>query len=75
MSWRDRSACSRYEPQWWEITGKHLTQENRAAIRICASCPVTSECIDDALVHHDEGVIRAGQALRDQRAHRKKVPA
>lgn len=35
-----------------------------AAAALCAGCPVMEDCAADALLHHDRGVVRAGEWLR-----------
>jgi hypothetical protein len=57
--WVLRAACASEDPKWWDCRPV-VTDENKAAIRICLGCPVRQDCYDDAVRHRDEGVIRGG---------------
>jgi len=72
-TWRDDAACRGVDMTAWDLPdgqGATLTDDNRAAIRVCHRCPVLAECareVLDAYARGDEelvGVIRAGVPLR-----------
>jgi WhiB family redox-sensing transcriptional regulator len=66
--WRDRASClgADTEAFFADGQGSHVPE---AVKRICRSCPVRQECIDDALVSRDQWAIRGGVAPRDRRNH------
>jgi hypothetical protein len=74
--WLLSAACRDLDPGWWELVGEgwRLTDGNRAAIRICHTCPVERDCAA-ATLRADVGVIRAGQPLRIRRADPLPAPA
>ena len=48
MSWRSRAACfGTFDPAFFPSNGK----TPRAAKAICATCPVTAECLDYSLTY------------------------
>jgi hypothetical protein len=64
--WVTRAACRTMPSGWWELTssGYGLSADNKAAINLCGNCPVRLDC--GAATHPlDEGVIRAGYAIRN----------
>lgn len=71
--WRDRAACLGHDddtffPDRGDTTG---TDE---ALRVCATCPVTTQCLDAALTEEGNlaGAYRhgiRGGTTPDQRAH------
>lgn len=60
MTWRDAAAC-RDEPTDW-FFAEPGTLEAAAASAMCAACPVSGPCRDDARDHGDLG-IRAGEEV------------
>ena len=61
LSWMDRGACLRHDPNWWS-QDLALTQAGQRAKRICRSeCPVREACLDYALRHNEpKGTIWGG---------------
>lgn len=66
MTWFKAAMCSGMDPE--KFTVRTVPVPNgpiwKAAQEVCAGCPVVAECADDALLHRDTGVIRAGIPLR-----------
>jgi WhiB family redox-sensing transcriptional regulator len=49
VSWRDSAAClGTFDPAFFPTKGH---QSNRYAKAICATCPVTAECLDYSLTY------------------------
>lgn len=45
MDWRVDAACrSHADPDAWIVKKSTLSEENRTALRICATCPVIAQC-------------------------------
>ena len=59
--WWTRAACAGLDPDWW--TEQTETQCRVLAVRTCLSCPVRGDCLTEAIVAGDVGVIRAGMLL------------
>lgn len=49
LDWRQFAACGPDNADWFFVTGMggHLSHQNRAALEICRSCSVRSECLAD----------------------------
>ena len=47
--WRADAACVGYPTSWWYPERGHSADTARKARRICARCPVQSECLQHAL--------------------------
>lgn len=62
--WRHRSACSGTDPALWHAADGERANGSAprlaAARAICAACPVTTECLRDALDTRDRYGVRAG---------------
>jgi WhiB family redox-sensing transcriptional regulator len=55
--WRWDAVCATVDPDlWFPETGKS-TRDPKA---LCRRCPVTAECLQDALDHNDRYGIRGG---------------
>jgi WhiB family redox-sensing transcriptional regulator len=68
-AWRDRAACARpgVDPEVFFPNRDEIIKQ-RTALRICAGCPVQTDCLNDALSHpafEDHGI--RGGLTRDQR--------
>ena len=63
VDWWTQAACAGYDPEWWsdDLAGR------RAAVRICATCPVRAACLEDARRQGDLGVVRGGALLMRSR--------
>lgn len=58
-SWRDSAACRGEDPDLWFPIGRsdEFAPEIEKAKKICAVCPVRSDCLQDALdVPHKYGI-------------------
>lgn len=55
MTWTDRAACKGRDTRiFFPVVGdSHNADE---ALTYCSRCPVTAECLADALEHRDSGV-------------------
>lgn len=61
--WRTQGNCAGRDPETMypeELRGEARRRATRAAERLCASCPVTTECLGDALDMQDWHGVRAG---------------
>jgi hypothetical protein len=62
--WRHRSACLDTDPALWFAADGERANGSRprvaAAVAICATCPVTTQCLRDALDTRDHHGVRAG---------------
>lgn len=66
--WKDRALCANYDPDWWSGDGKEkVAPGNREAMKICASCPVSTACLQEALDIGEDYGIRAGKFPKDWR--------
>lgn len=54
--WRDKAACAGEDIELFALHRNDLT----AAKELCASCPVRSECLQDALALESWGYLRGG---------------
>jgi WhiB family transcriptional regulator, redox-sensing transcriptional regulator len=75
MNWRQYAACKGTDPEEFFPLRPGLIPPVVAAL--CGSCPVSRECLDDAMTCGDVYGIRAGvclETLRRQRRHRKRQP-
>lgn len=85
MTWQDRSDCRNADDGDWEMEpDAQPSATNRAAIAVCAECPVRRECLDFALrterpwprwgiwggatPRHRERIARPGRAGAEQTA-------
>lgn len=69
--WKEHAACRGKDSDMWcleDATGRGrpgISPANEKAIRVCRTeCPVPLACLNDAIDHGDQGVIRGGQVLR-----------
>lgn len=56
-AWWDLAACAQTDPELW-FPEKGAT--NPDAARICATCPVKQQCLEDALASGDPHGVRGG---------------
>lgn len=63
----DQAACANGSgclPEWWDrCSGAGYTAGNKMAMVICQQCPVRTECLDDAVSHDTEAMIRGGMVF------------
>jgi WhiB family redox-sensing transcriptional regulator len=60
--WRDRAACLGMDKGVFFQDGGHAD----AAKRVCAECPVRSECLDYAIANHERHGIWGGYGREDR---------
>lgn len=55
--WRERAACRGKPVDWWVPSHGPvgITLYTPDAARICAACPVRTECLDFAIEHQEHG--------------------
>ena len=62
--WAPWAACTSSDPEaWFPDKG----QPSQAAKRICATCPVTAECLEWALAHKERHSVWGGLSERERR--------
>ena len=66
--WLNQAACAGMNPQTFFV-GK--ADVRRTANAVCAGCPVTAECLADAIASPDRGGLRAGTTEKQRRAIRR----
>jgi Transcription factor WhiB. len=59
VTWRKRAACRDTDPQWFDETAERWQQ--KAAVALCALCPVRADCEAEAIESGAVGMIWAGQ--------------
>jgi WhiB family redox-sensing transcriptional regulator len=65
VSWQDASLCSQTDPEaFFPEKGGSV----REAKRVCAACPVRTECLEYALEHREPFGIFGGKTERQRRA-------
>jgi WhiB family redox-sensing transcriptional regulator len=55
--WYSRAACRPHPTKWWYSSNQVVI---RQAKRICAACPVSTECLHDAEASAEEDGMRGG---------------
>lgn len=65
LSWRDAADCQYTDPEAF-FPGKG--ESVKAAKRICAGCPVSTECLEYALENHIRDGIWGGMSERQRRS-------
>lgn len=66
--WRGRAACRGCDTNmWFPAKGDYLTPSTRAALSICASCPVRNECAAEAADNHERNGIWGGASVKRRR--------
>lgn len=68
QSWRYRAACKNLPPKRMEdffMPGNSV--EGTRALRICAGCPVQSECLEYALDKPEDDGIWGGKTIEQRR--------
>jgi WhiB family redox-sensing transcriptional regulator len=69
--WREHAACRGMSPNLFHPSRGQNT-DTEAAKAICATCPVTDECLDYALVNCEMIGVWGGTSERERRAIRRK---
>lgn len=63
-NWREAAICAQTDPEaYFPIKGG----STRPAKRVCAVCPVTTECLEDALAKDERYGVRGGLSARERR--------
>ncbi len=62
--WRDLALCAEVDP---ELFFPDKGESSRPAKRVCASCPVRAECLQDALDRHEQFGVWGGLTERERR--------
>ncbi len=70
--WTADALCAQTDADLWY---PELGSPARAAKMICRACPVTTECLDYALTHHEAYGIWGGLSERQRRRLRHGAPA
>ena len=70
MRWQERALCAQVDPEAF-FPDKGAT--TRDAKRVCQSCPVRSECLEDALRHNEGFGIRGGLTERERRHLKRRI--
>ena len=68
--WTTRAVCAKADPDALFVTGA----AQREAAKMCAGCPVRTECLADALDNQVEFGVWGGMTERQRRALLKKSP-
>lgn len=63
-AWLEYAACTRVDPCIFFSESKKLQAR---AIQVCESCPVTEQCLEDAIVKNEMYGIRGGKTERERR--------
>lgn len=71
--WRTQAACRNDDTETWfpETGERHLTRQAKA---ICAECPVSAECLNEALTDRIEYGIWGGKTVTERRILGRKPP-
>jgi len=67
-TWMDKGACRDYPPEWWYPERGGNTNQPK---RICAECPVRTECLDYALANGEYHGIWGGTSERQRQRMRR----
>lgn len=74
MDWRQEAACLDEDPELFfpvGNTGPALLQVQEAKA-VCATCPVTTQCLDWALDNHQDAGVWGGTGEDERRAMRRR---
>jgi WhiB family redox-sensing transcriptional regulator len=67
MSWRELALCQQVDPEiFFPDKGSSL-----AAKRVCGSCEVSRECLEDAMANHERYGVWGGFSEADRRRIRR----
>ena len=62
--WRMRAACKGLE---WTPFFPNRGESTKEAKSVCDTCPVTVECLEDAVVRKEPAGVRGGLSTRERR--------
>lgn len=68
--WTESALCAQVDT---EIFFPEMGGSLRAAKRVCAMCPVAAECLEYALVNHEEFGVWGGRSARERRPLHRRV--
>jgi WhiB family redox-sensing transcriptional regulator len=69
-AWTVDALCAQVDPELFFATDDGVYKNLHAAMSVCKSCPVASECLDDALSNSEPHGIRGGITPRKRLAMR-----
>lgn len=72
MDWLERAACRGMDP---EIFFPSQGMDGREAKAICATCPVTQECLDYAESNKERIGVFGGMTAQERNRRRRKLKA
>lgn len=72
--WRKRASCRDHDPELWWPVGPNATTATREAKRICRACPVSGDCLTEALRTHEGYGIWGGKTPKERDALAKRKP-
>jgi WhiB family redox-sensing transcriptional regulator len=64
VDWQESAVCAQTDP---EVFFPEKGGSTREAKKICITCPVRQECLEDALVKDEGFGIRGGLSVRERR--------
>lgn len=70
--WEDYAACARVDPDLFHPTGRDSVMLAAAKL-VCSDCPVTRECLQDALDSGEDQGVRGGLSEQERRAIHKRA--
>lgn len=71
MEWQQEAACAGKPSEWWFPHNPRAKTNYQSARKVCASCPVSDECLKYGLSEHDG--MWGGQDPKERRAARVKA--
>jgi WhiB family redox-sensing transcriptional regulator len=69
--WTADAICAQVGEDFWHPERGGITDDTRAAKRVCLSCPVKQECLDYALERDEPFGIWGGLTARERRRQRR----
>lgn len=65
MEWRDKAKCRGADPELFAPLPS--SKDERRAKAVCRTCPVRTNCLDEALAEGDETTVRGGYTAAERR--------
>lgn len=63
--WQSRAACAAHDPELW-FAPRDDHAAHSLAVSVCGGCPVREDCLDAALVQHEEYGIWGGKTYMER---------